>query len=198
MPDIILLSGSSSVGKTSVARAIQQTSNLPYVLIGIDMFIESLPQQYWDRATSVQEIRSDELAKLGFHYAKPGEDGNNYDCPDVRFGTVAQRVMDGMHQCIGLLAELGNKVIVDHVFLEEQWYHDLMNCLKGRDVLKVKLFCAKEELEKREKARGDRMIGTAWTWQNKVHWDINYDLEIDTTKMPSEEIAALVLKQSKN
>ena len=198
MSDIILLSGSSSVGKTSVARDIQRMSDAPYILMGIDMFIESLPPRYWDPATSAQEVRSDELTKLGVYYAQPGEDGNSYDFPDVRFGPVAQRLIDGMHQCIGRLAELGNKVLIDHVFIEERWYQELMACIQGHDLLQVKLFCAKEELERRERIRGDRMSGTAWAWQDKVHWDINYDLEIDTTTMPSEEIAALVLKQSKN
>ena len=43
---IIFLNGVGSVGKTSIAKALQQLLNEPYLHVGLDHFIDMLPKQY--------------------------------------------------------------------------------------------------------------------------------------------------------
>jgi chloramphenicol 3-O phosphotransferase len=43
---IILLNGTSSSGKSSVARALQEVLSEPYLHLGIDTFIAMLPSRY--------------------------------------------------------------------------------------------------------------------------------------------------------
>jgi hypothetical protein len=46
---IILLNGTSSAGKSTLATAVQDVMDAPYLHLGIDLFFEALPQRYLAR-----------------------------------------------------------------------------------------------------------------------------------------------------
>ena len=46
---VILLNGTSSAGKSTLATAVQDVMDAPYLSLGIDCFFEALPQRYLAR-----------------------------------------------------------------------------------------------------------------------------------------------------
>lgn len=84
------------------------------------------------------------------------------------------------HETIAMFSNHGVNLIVDHI-LHSTFTTD--NCFKTLGVYPV-LFagvhCPLNELERREKARGDRSIGQARTQLQYVHKYEVYDVEVDT------------------
>jgi chloramphenicol 3-O phosphotransferase len=77
----------------------------------------------------------------------------------------------------------GNNLIVEHVIEFRSWRADLAVLLADLDVFLVGVHCAPDELDRRERIRGDRCIG-----EGRSHVEIDaihtfgpYDFEIDTT-----------------
>lgn len=100
---------------------------------------------------------------------------------EIKMGVAVDKMLRGMRRSVAALADEGNDLIVDDVMLEvheQQFYYKV---LAQHDVSFVGLFAPLEVLEKREKERGDRLIGLA-RWQiNRVHDGFSYDLKIDTS-----------------
>jgi chloramphenicol 3-O phosphotransferase len=79
------------------------------------------------------------------------------------------------------MAWAGNDLVVDYV-LSEPWR--LVDCLEGwagLDLVLIGVRCSLEELERRERARGDREVGQAGGQLAPVHAHGRWDLEVDTT-----------------
>ena len=57
--------------------------------------------------------------------------------------------------------KIGHGVIVDHVITNERIYKQLAEALKEYALIMVQVTCPLNELEKREKKRKDRYIGSA-------------------------------------
>lgn len=51
-PQVIFLNGTSSSGKTSLARALQQRLDAPYIFFAEDAFFDGMPQQGWSSPDS--------------------------------------------------------------------------------------------------------------------------------------------------
>ena len=76
---------------------------------------------------------------------------------------------EGFHNCLPALASAGNNLIVEHIVETAEWMERLLRLLEPFDVYFVGIHCPLEELERREKARGDRRIGEARTDYAIVH-----------------------------
>ena len=91
------------------------------------------------------------------------------------------KVVSGMHGCIAAMASSGNNVIVDHVLQHQQWLKECVDLLADFRVLFVGVRCSLEELERRERERGDVQKGLA-RWQfDRVHAHGIYDFEVDSS-----------------
>ena len=55
--------------------------------------------------------------------------------------------------------DVSNNLIVDHLIERQLWRTELSQILSGRDVFLVGVHCDLEELDRRERKRGDRMVG---------------------------------------
>jgi chloramphenicol 3-O phosphotransferase len=87
----------------------------------------------------------------------------------------------------------GNDLIVEYIVETEAWMRRLIDLLEGCDVFFVGIHCRLDELERRERARGDRRIGDARHDFQKVHGHCVYDAELDATSLPAEVNADRVL-----
>ena len=65
----------------------------------------------------------------------------------------------------------------------EEW----KKALKNYHVIYVGVITPLEVLEKREKERGNRLLGSARSQYFKVHENVQYDLEINTHTTPLDE-----------
>jgi len=59
----------------------------------------------------------------------------------------------------------------------------------------VGVHCSLEELERRERLRGDRQPGLAREQQATIHTGVIYDIEVDTTSSTPEACALMIKSQ---
>jgi len=169
---IIILNGTSSSGKTSLVKALQQILDEPYLDAGIDRFLWMLPKRYLDRPLW------DEVLGLA-----------------VKAGPTGHTLMSGMHRAIAALSRAGNHVIADHVLVERQWLQECADLFGDLPAFFVGVRCPLEILEQREKSRIDRTLGQARAQFDLVHAHGIYDLEVDTSVSSPEECALQIKKR---
>jgi chloramphenicol 3-O phosphotransferase len=166
---VIILNGTSSSGKTSIVRALQEVLDEPYLDAGIDKFLFMLPKRYLDEPLWHQVfdyLYADPIARTGL---------------SIKAGPVGHRVVTGMHRSIAALACAGNNVVADHVLLEQPWLKDCVEILRDFPVWFVGVRCPLEVVEQRERERRDRTWGQARAQFDLVHAHGLYDLEVDTS-----------------
>lgn len=175
---IVLLNGVGSAGKTSIAKALQAITRVPYLHVAMDDFLEMLPEAYQDHPES-------------FRYQALVEDGQPSIAIDA--GPVGESVMRGLRAAVAALAQECYNLIVDDVlFGEAGGVADYRHRLAAHDLVVVGIHAPLAVLEARERARGDRLIGLA-RWQfPRVHADVAYDLEVDTSRATAEDCARAI------
>ena len=165
-PHIIILNGPGSVGKSSTARALQTITTEPFLHVAMDDFIDMLPERMSGHPDGLLFETIEDQGKPSII---------------IRSGPVLERAMRGMRHAIVAMAAQGNNLVVDEVMIGGDKVRDYRALLTAFAVHLVGLFAPLEVLEARERVRGDRDIGLA-RWQHaRVHQDMRYDLEIDTT-----------------
>jgi chloramphenicol 3-O phosphotransferase len=169
---IIVLNGTSSSGKTSIVKALQDILEEPYLDAGIDKFIWMLPHRYLNRPLW------DEVLGLA-----------------TEAGDVGNRLMSGMHQTIAVLSKAGNNVVAEHVLVERRWLEECTRVFSALPALFVGVHCALEILEQREAARKDRTLGQARAQFPLVHAHGVYDMEVDTSEASAEECALQIKRR---
>ncbi len=174
MSRIVVLNGVGSVGKTTLARAIQRAAPVPFLHVQMDAFLEMLPVALDDDPQS-------------FSYC-PGPHG-----VEIHAGPVGARLIRGMHAAVAALAASGNDLILDTV-MEKDGTEDLHQALGPAPWFFVGLHAPLSVIEERERARGDRMIGLARAQFARVHVAQRYDLELDLSDVTPETAAKRVLR----
>jgi len=177
---IILINGTSSSGKTSLVRALQDLLPDPWLEIGIDRFVFALPRRYLNQP-HWSEV---------FRYVRP--DGSTEGPFTIETGPLGQRLVSGMHRTAAALAAVGVDVVVDHVLLERAWLDECRRLWASFPVLFVGVRCPLDVVLRRERERRDRTIGQAAAQIDVVHRWGGYDLEVDTSRSSPDEAAAAV------
>ncbi len=109
--------------------------------------------------------------------------------PPDQIATVLHRTWQGFHRAVAGMAAAGNNVVVDHVLSADWRLRDCLSLFVPQDVVLVKVHCSPEELERRERARGDRPTGLAAGQLEQVHAHAVYDMECDTSDTTPQECA---------
>lgn len=173
---IIVLNGTSSAGKSSIAKALQSLAKRPLLHVQMDSFLEMMPARYANHPDA-------------FLFETTTVDGS----PEVSIetGPYGEALMMGMRRAFASLADAGLDLIIDDVLItgDADAYRD---ALTGHDVKWVGVQSTLDVAETRERDRGDRMIGLA-RWQHpRVHVGIHYDLILDTTDTSADACAAQI------
>ena len=177
---VIVLNGTSSAGKSTLSRALQERLEGPWLGVGIDTVVFALPPA---------NLNPPLWAEV-FRYV-PAEPGSVAPFR-VETGELGHRLIEGMHRMVASLADAGLSVIVDHVLLEPDWLPDLRARLAGHELLVVGVRCPLDVVVAREAARKDRTIGQAAAHFDVVHRAGGYDLEVDTSLLTADEAAAVI------
>jgi chloramphenicol 3-O phosphotransferase len=164
--DIILLNGTSSAGKSTLAKALQLQFDEPYLHAGIDNYIFMLPKQYLNPP----------LWSKVFKY-----EYENELISAIKTGPLGHQLMAGMHQSIAALAAADFNVIIDHVLLESRWLDEMVALYVNFRVWFIGVQCPLEVVEARERDRKDRTLGQARAQFDVVHAEKRYDFEVDTS-----------------
>jgi chloramphenicol 3-O phosphotransferase len=184
---IVLVSGTSGAGKTTITRAFARRAEELYLMIGLDLLVGTMfPGQY-----TIFGAKRDEGFTGGY-------------------GAAGWKAVQAMHEMIAAASRLGQKLVVDHmVFLDPPVLQDCIWRLEGLPVLFVNLSVPFDVVEARleEKARSrklsDTMIEVAGsekargqmaaelaalrTWfYERAYVNDCFDLDLDTTELSAE------------
>lgn len=161
--NIVLLNGTSSAGKSTIARALQEMMEEPYLHSGIDHFLRNFPQRLvmagegWQVTFAEDRFMGIEILPLGYH------------------------LLAGMYRAMVAIAEAGIDVIVDDVIYDERVLETAVSILHNHNALFVGIHCPLAVAEQREIDRGDRSLGGAQLFYDKVHRHGIYDLVVDSS-----------------
>ena len=162
---IICLNGTSSSGKTTLAKKLQEIFPGYLLNFSIDHILYSLPPSALAKMTSGQ-------ANPGLQYSQ---------------------LEEGFYQCVRVLAELGHDLVIDNAIVSEKSAKRMEEALQGFKVIRVGLNCDLDELKKRELNRGDRTIGEAERQNETIHQFCKYDILIDCTNGDPKRSAREIL-----
>lgn len=101
--------------------------------------------------------------------------------PADELDTVLHRTWQGYHRAVAGMAAAGNNVVMDHVLSADWRLTDCLSLFVPQDVVLVGVQCPVDELERRERERGDRPPGLAARQLKQVHAHGVYDIECDTS-----------------
>lgn len=183
---VIYLNGPSSAGKTTLAKALQDILDPPFLHIGIDRVIGMMPERInnWEGGP----------APLGYSW-RESKDHEGKPIHLLQMGPFARKMSDTYLQIVTLLARLGHSLIIDDVSLDKADSTRWSQFFQEFRVLRVGLKVPLSILEEREKARGNRMLGSARGQFHSIEFDETYDLLIDSSSLSLQECADLILKK---
>lgn len=158
---VIFLNGVSSSGKSSLAYALQQILEAPYLHANADVIKEM--------------SKGVPLDDRGEAFAR---------------GKFMPSLYASIPSCFAAIASLGCNLIIDDMTRPLQ-LRNYMEALAGHEVWLVGVHCGAEELERRERSRADRVEGRAKEQlaQGLVHALGIYDVEVDTSRQTLEDCA---------
>jgi chloramphenicol 3-O phosphotransferase len=180
-PEVLVLNGGSSSGKSSIARRLQMLLGQPWAVFGIDDLLTALsPSLVGDAAP-----RPEQPALLRY-----GENGEVIIEPQWR------RVESAWHRGLASMAQAGLGIILDEVLLDGAAAQGrLAGALDGLRVVWVGVHCDPSTAAAREARRPDRIAGMAASQAFTVHEGVRYDVLVDTTTASSEDCARAILAQ---
>jgi chloramphenicol 3-O phosphotransferase len=175
-PDIIVLNGPTSAGKSSLTAALQALAPVSLLRVGIDDAFARLPQRLCH-------------APEGFHF---GRDARGEVWLD--FGPDGWAALEAHVAGWQAMAAGGARLVLDEVMVWPRYRATVEGALAGleragRTVLRVVVTCDLAELERREIARGDRRIGQARGQVAFVHEGWQADLLLDSTAAAPADLA---------
>lgn len=181
---VIILNGTSGVGKSSIQKKLQELFEEPYLKVGIDnFFVGILPEKYLTgTATHPEQIW--ESSKSVTADDKP--------IFELTFGPDGRKIISGMHQAIAAYARTGNNVIVDYILYDPAWLAELVTALKDARVYFIGIHASLDVIEQREKDRATSPQGHARSIYDTVHTGCTYDLFIDTTAISIDQAATQI------
>lgn len=161
---MVVLSGASSSGKTSIARAFQEIAPRLFLNFSIDNILYALPPSI------VARMERGEPANVPF-----------------------LELVRGYYACVRELAALGHDLVIDHAISTRAEADLLLAAIDGLDVLLVGIDCPVEVLNERERRRGDRRPGLAARQCERVHQWLDYDLRVDSSRVTADEAARQIV-----
>ncbi|WP_433709506.1 chloramphenicol phosphotransferase CPT family protein [Nocardia sp. CA-084685] len=185
---VIFLNGTSSSGKTTLARAIQDESDIPFVYWGIDTLFGLVPPN-WGGG------RGGPLSRDGFWYDRTVDHSDGHPVVVIRYGEVGRRMLRSACAAAAQFAHGGDHLVIDEMLLTPDLLPTWMDALAGLDVQLVCVTCPLAVAEQRELSRGHE-IGLARGHLSTVHHHgYTYDTIVDTATASPTELARVILRQ---
>lgn len=176
---VILLLGTSSAGKTSLGRELQEVLSEHFLLIGIDDIFRMVSPRWGSQG----EFRDE-----GFRY----EHHPDNSTVTIPYGEVGKSVLQGMHRAVASFAQSGTNVIVDDMLLDDWVIHDWAHVLLAYRTYIVKVQAPMPVLEEREFTRRNPK------GLSRGHFAVNdipvYDFLVNTVDLSPKEGAEVLAK----
>src|SRR6476661_1388648 len=159
---VVVLNGTSSAGKSTLAQAVRRLAGEPWTVIGQDEFAHNLAPRW----VTVDGGFDGEHGHDGFHFVRS-------DLGDlhVEAGEVGRRLLRGYRFAVAAFARAGNDVVVDECTFDPGGWDEWQEALVGLDVMWVRVECRLDICARREAARSDRaaLLGLARGQYERAH-----------------------------
>lgn len=175
---IIILNGTSSAGKTTLAKALQGTLDNYYFHTGIDLFSDHMPVKAFRMTSDPDAVSPDKICFL--------LDPETEHVLSIHPGDLGYAMLRSMYQSAKAMAQNGLCVIIDDVIINQQSLQIAVKTLVDMPTWLVNVFCPKDEAIRREKARGDRRMGMVESQFDHIHAHGQYDLVVNTVEQDTE------------
>ena len=165
-PELIILDGPSSAGKTSLAKALQEEL-LPEIWLNfsIDHVIDAFPNSILEKCAV--------------------NDWSDVD-DDLLFA--------GTFSCVKGLLRSGYPVIFDAVISTKQTANQTIEAFLSHTAFFIAVRCDWEEIRRRTISRVDRTLEEAEYGFKTSPRHLNYNFRVDTTKLSPEDAARRCIK----
>lgn len=183
---VIMLNGTSSAGKTTLAAALQDLfteAGECWLVMSQDDFFAKIPRAFVRYGTKHVGSLADQGVSLAI------VDG----ALTRRTGPVGTRLLDAYRPAIAATARAGVNVIVDEVLVDESDWQSWWRHLDGIDLHWVGVRATLEVVEARERGRADRLNGIARAEYDQVHRYASYDTEVDTAALDAAAAARAIV-----
>jgi chloramphenicol 3-O phosphotransferase len=178
--DLIILNGPSSAGKSSVVREMQKLWPRPLYAVGVDTVLTGWPEGFFLDHNESDPMKETEALRI---VAGLGPAPSWVPKLSDTFLAISRHALKSW----ATMNQDGIDVVIDHCIIEPTEREQAQGLLVG--AFWVGVTCDFEELIRREAVRGDRYVGFASGTSAVVHQGMNYDMVIDTTSTPPEELA---------
>ncbi len=184
MAKVIFLNGMSSSGKTSIVKAIQHISPIPFLHFGVDTIIDMMPSRW---------LSYNENAKDGCYFQSyKNEYGKAISCHSGAYG---EKVFSMGMKIIKTILDCNIHLIIDEVIWKQDTMNEYFTILNEYQTVYVRIKCSRQSAQEREILRRNRAIGLANDQFDKVEsLIIKYHLEVNTDTISSFQAADKILK----
>jgi chloramphenicol 3-O phosphotransferase len=219
-PIAIIVNGPSSSGKTTLCRALHDrltdladgNPDATFARVAFDDVVLLMSDKLYP--ISFVRLKGGDLSQLSSRAPHDGRSGWDYldesDAEGVHGGSprvrlvlnpYGRRLLAGVHESWGAHLRIGTHLIVDHFIQDDEWYEELVGVLDdaGANAFFVGVYCALDELERREFARGDggvegRPHGLARRSDELCHaHDVHYDVTVRTDTQSIQEAVEVII-----
>lgn len=182
---ILVLNGTSSAGKTTLANALQQALPDTYEQVGLDLTLRNLPSDLFVVSNDVNHPPVE-------GWLIPLRNGVQVALPTP--GPAAIHELERMYASFAARADAGANLIVDDVLWHPRAMAMAIAHFADRDGWLVGVYCPTEVAVEREKRRSDRRpSGGAALFAEEVHRHGVYDVTVDTSLFTPAEAAQRII-----
>ena len=153
---VVLLNGTASVGKTSIAAAIQMAASTMWVVVAQDDFARNLIPRF---VGLTEGAGMPVTPSAGFTFVRVGDGTMTVDV-----GPVGRRLLRGYRQAVAAVARAGNDVLVDEAKFDDDGLAEWQEALDGLDVTWVRVDCDLTICEARECAKRPSSASRVGAW----------------------------------
>lgn len=194
---IVILNGAPRSGKSSIATAIQEASDEPWMNLGADRYIRTTPEQYRP-GVGLRPAGIERMDEKPFAHREKIE-------------ALVPTMYAAMYESIAAHSRLGINVVTDVGHHDDYdtpqgILYDCARRMEGLPVWFVGVRCPVEIVWERRRntwlkeqriADDAPVPASVHRWEREVHRPGIYDLEVDTVKMRPEDCGQVILKHLK-
>lgn len=187
---ILILSGTSSSGKSTLSEQLQKRLGDGWLSFSMDTYLSMLGSKFMN----LNPDNPDVCTPNSICYAQKHSD----DTYEIITGELCNKLYATIPKVLALLSEQGFHIILDsfitscdeHSFYKEQLQH--------YGLMFIYLHAPIEVISQREVARGDRLRGSALHWLNDFECESVFDLSFDTHAIPIMDIVETIMDKLKS
>jgi len=184
---IIILNGTSSSGKSTIAQALQHQLSDGWLYFSMDGYLSMLGPKFWGLSPDNPEVcLPNEIC-----YAKK----HNDETYEIITGKLCSELYATIPDVLKLMANRGFNIIVDTFIATNEEFVSYKEKLEKYNPLFVYLHAPEHIIYDREKARGDRLRGSANHWLKAFECVDEFELKINTEEISAEQATAIILEK---